>query len=124
MRENISLRDNLLGLVEEPFTEFRVLVPYSLVDRVLELGHILGAHEGLKKLMCRLNRSFFWPSMRRDAILFIAICSICEKFRSLRAQPRSPLHPVRVGYRGEILAIDLVGGKGPYQVRRVVTNIF
>ena len=50
--------------------------------------------------------------MRRDATLFIAICSTCEKCRSLRAQPRSPLHPVRVGYRGEILAIDLVGGKG------------
>ena len=49
MRENIYLRDNLLGLVEEPFTGFRVLVEYSLVDRVLELGHILGAMNDIKR---------------------------------------------------------------------------
>ena len=61
MRDNIYLRDNLLGLVEEPFTGFRVLVPYSLVDRILELGHILGARAGLKNLMCILNRSFSGP---------------------------------------------------------------
>ena len=116
MRENLFLRDNVLVLVEEPFSGFRVLVSHSLVHRVLELAHILGAHEGLMKLMCRLNRSFFWPTMRREASLFIATCSTCEKIRSLRAIPRSPLHPVRVGYLGEILAIDLLGGKGTLPV--------
>ena len=48
------------------------------------------AEEGWKKLMCRLNRSFFWPSMRRVASLFIATCATCEKFRSFRGHPRSP----------------------------------
>ena len=62
--------------------------------------------------MCPLNRSFFWPTMRRDASLFIANCSPCEKFRSLHPHPRSPMHTVRVGYRDEILAIDFVGGNG------------
>ena len=41
MRDNLFLRDNILGLVEDPFTGFRVLVPNSLVDRV----HNLGTHE-------------------------------------------------------------------------------
>ena len=51
MRDNLFIRDNVLGKVEEPFSGFRVLVPHSLVDRVMELAHILGAHEGLKKLV-------------------------------------------------------------------------
>ena len=74
MRENLFLRDNVLGLVEEPFSGFRVLVAHSLVDRVLELAHILGAHEGLKKLMCRLNRSFFGLP-----------CGVTLRFSSLHA---------------------------------------
>ena len=124
LRKDIYVRDNILGIVEEPFTGFRVLVPHALVDKVLELAHTLGAHEGLKKLMCRLNRSFFWPSMRRDASLFVAACPVCDKFRSLRSHPRSPLHPFRIGYRGDVLAIDLVGEKEPCPPRRMATSIY
>jgi transposase InsO family protein len=29
----------------------------------------------------------------------------------LRKTPKSPLHPIQVGFRGEILAMDLMGGK-------------
>ena len=81
------------------------------------------SHEGLKKLMCRLTRSVFWSSMRRDALLFIAACPTCDKFRSLRSLPSSPLHPVRIGYRGEVLAMDLVGEKGPRPLRRTETSM-
>ena len=49
--------------------------------------------------------------MKRDVDLYVVTCPVCDRFRSLHAKPRSPLHPVRVGFRGEILAIDLVGGK-------------
>ena len=48
--------------------------------------------------------------MKRDVKLFVNSCPVCDKFRGRRKTPRNPLHPVRVGARGEILAIDLVGG--------------
>ena len=49
--------------------------------------------------------------MKRDVKLFVNSCPVCDKFRGRRKNPRNPLHPIRVGARGEILAIDLVGGK-------------
>ena len=38
---NIYIRGNILGIVEEPYTGFKVLVPHSLVDKVLEIDHTL-----------------------------------------------------------------------------------
>ena len=108
---SVQIRENVLGLTDDPARSFRILVPPVLVDRVLECAHTLGAHEGAKKLLLRLTRSVFWPSMKRDVDLFVMTCPVCDRFRNLHAKPRSPLHPVRVGFRGEILAIDLVGGK-------------
>ena len=35
MRKNLFLRDNIIGLVAEPFSGFRVLVPHSILDPVL-----------------------------------------------------------------------------------------
>ena len=111
MRETPFLR-NIIGLVLEPFTDFRQLIVHSLADRVLVLAYILGYQDPLAKLICYLTRSFFWPSMRRAALLFVAACSMSGKFRSMHAYPGRPLHIVTEIYGGEILTIDLAGGNG------------
>ena len=88
---------------------------FNLRDNLL--GHVIATHASLNKLLIRLNRSFVLPSMRRDDLRFVATCCTFEKFRSLRAQPRSPLHLVYVGYRGELLPINLVEGEGTHPIR-------
>ena len=88
---------------------------FNLRDNLL--GHVIATHASLNKLLIRLNCSFVLPSMRRDDLRFVATCSTFEKFRSLRAQPRSPLHLVYVGYRGELLPINLVEGEGTHPIR-------
>ena len=69
------------------------------------------AHEGNKKLPFRICQSFYLPKMARDVKLFVITCSVCDKFKAQTRFPKFPLTPVRVGFRGEILAIDVVGGK-------------
>ena len=108
---SISIRENSLGLSDDHAKPLRILVRSSIVEQSLETAHTLGAHEGSKKLLLRVSRSFFWQSMKRDIDLFVMTCPVCDRFRRLHAKPRNTLHPVSVGFRGELLAIDLVGGK-------------
>ena len=74
-----------MGLLIEPFANFNRLIARSLADRVLEIAYIPGAQEALTKLICHLLCGFIWPSMRRDALLFIPACSMSGKFRSVHA---------------------------------------
>ena len=112
--DSLEIREEILGIVDsEDPNSFALAVPQSLVDELLSQFHegMGTAHEGAKKVLSRLNRSYFWPGMSRDVKLYVNSCPVCDKFRGHRKNPRNPLHPIRVGARGEILAIDLVGGK-------------
>ena len=111
MLPDFQIRDGILCLIDPPLGNFQILFPHALLVRILELAHTVRAHEGLKKLILRLSRSFFWPNMRRDIMLYVSTCSVCDRFHLRRSYSRNPLHSVRVGFPGEILALDLVGGK-------------
>ena len=108
----LEIRNGVLGCTDsDSHVSFRICVPYTLVDRVLEKVHDNMAHEGAKKVVLRLVRSFYWPTLARDTKLFVSTCPVCDRFKIQARSPRSPLHPVRVGARGEILALDFVGGR-------------
>ena len=42
--------------------------------------------------------------------LYIACCPVCEKFIRLNQTPRAGLRSIKVGGRGDCLAMDIVGG--------------
>ncbi|KAF0153184.1 MAG: hypothetical protein FD188_3384, partial [Ignavibacteria bacterium] len=110
--DNLQIRENVLGIFDpETLVSFRILVPHSLVEQVIESIHDNLSHEGAKKVILRTSRSYFWPSLTKDIKLFVSTCPVCDRFKIQSKTPKSPLHPVRVGSRGEILAIDVVGGK-------------
>ena len=124
MLPSIPIIENSLGLSDDPAKPFRILVRSSLLEQILETAHVLGAHDGSKKLFIRVSRSFFWPSMKPDIDLFVMTFPVCDRFRSLHAKPLNTLHPFRVGLRGDPLAIDLVAEKMRSQALRAITAIF
>ena len=55
LRKHIYVGDKILGVVDEPFTGFPLLIPHVLVDKVIELGHTLAGHKGLKRRISLLT---------------------------------------------------------------------
>ena len=110
--KNIEIRNEILGLTDvETNTSFRIVVARKLTEKVIEQMHENTAHERTNKLLFRICQSFYWTRMGRDIKLFIIACPVCDKFKAQTRIPKFPLTPVRVGFRGETLAIDVVGGK-------------
>ena len=114
--ENLEIRQELLGIKDPNANSFRILVPRELIESVITSVHNNMIHEGATKVLLRASRSFFWPSMVKDIKLFISTCSICDRFKTQVRMPKNTLSPVKVGFRGEILAIDVIGGKGTLPV--------
>ena len=47
--------------------------------------------------------------MAKDIKLFVSTCSIGDRFKTQLRIPQNTLSPVKVGFRGEILTIDVIG---------------
>ena len=111
--DRIADVDEMLVLREEIDGTNRVIVPTSLIGEVIDEAHQwLGtAHEGVKKVLERLVHSYYWPGMKRDVQLHLATCPPCEKFDSSSKRQRGKLNPIPTNDRGDILAIDVFGGK-------------
>ena len=109
---SLELRSHILGIADlDTRNMFRIVVPSELVESVIDAAHRSMAHEGAKKVLLRISRTFYWHSMRKDVKLFVASCPVCDRYKKVGRAPKNPLHPVRVGFRGETLAMDILGGK-------------
>ena len=109
-----KIEEDVILIRDEDGSElFRVLVPETLRDQLVDFFHAgpMGAHEGHKKVCARVSAHYFWPLMRKDIRLRCAQCEVCERFRSPGRAPRSPLRPLKTGFRGQLVALDVVGGK-------------
>ena len=110
--------DCILICDEDGTLFFKMLVPISLRSRVIDFFHAgpMGSHEGHKKVCARVSTHHYWPFMKRDIRLRCARCDACEAFRSPGRAPRSPLQPLRTGFRGQMVALDVVGGGRVFQI--------
>ena len=90
----------------------RILVPKSMVTLIIRYFHEgpLSAHDAFQRTYAKIAQQYFWLYMKRDISLYVAACDVCIKFRRLAREPRGSLHPIHVGFRNEIVALDCVGG--------------
>ena len=91
----------------------RVLIPQSLVTDVIRYVHEgpFSAQDSFQRTYAKVAQQFFWLFIKRDIALYVAACSVCIKFRRCARGPRASLHPIHVGFRNEIVALDCMGGK-------------
>ena len=103
--------ENDLLQISDPLLPTRILVPESMVDRVLEFAHAGpdAAHLGYKRLRDKVSRLYFWPSLRFDTRIYVSACPVCDSFRNAPSKSHDPLGSIPVGEKNQIVTLDHVG---------------
>ncbi|GBG81425.1 hypothetical protein CBR_g32102 [Chara braunii] len=87
----------------------RMCVPNSESLRSLFLGECLDAtdHFGYKKTAANLLQRFWWPTMMRDAQLYVETCQVCQRDKPRTQAPLGLPKPLPIPERpGESLSMD------------------
>jgi hypothetical protein len=110
--EVLVLRDGEIG------SQVRIVLPTELIDTVLAAAHAEdpATHEGATKILGRLLPFYYWPFMRRDIKLYVNSCPNCDPFKKF-PRKKSPLGHIPESDRGDLVAIDVFGGKEALQVK-------
>ncbi|GBG59494.1 hypothetical protein CBR_g38519 [Chara braunii] len=86
-------------------------VPNSESLRSLFLGecHDATGHFGYKKTAANLLQRFWWPTMMRDAQLYVETCQVCQRDKPRTQAPLGLLKPLPIPERpGESLSMDFM----------------
>ncbi|GBG87997.1 hypothetical protein CBR_g46368 [Chara braunii] len=86
-------------------------VPNRESLRSLFLGecHNATGHFGYKKTTTNLLQQFWWPTMMRDAKLYVETCQICQRDKPRTQAPLGLLKPLPIPERpGESLSMDFM----------------
>ncbi|GBG76409.1 hypothetical protein CBR_g22157 [Chara braunii] len=89
----------------------RLCVPNSESLRSLFLGecHDATDHFGYKKTAANLLHRFWWPTMMRDAQLYVETCQVCQRDKPHTQAPLGLLKPLPIPERpGESMSIDFM----------------
>ncbi|GBG85619.1 hypothetical protein CBR_g40347 [Chara braunii] len=89
----------------------RLCVPNSESLRSLFLGesHDATGHFGYKKTTTNLLQRFWWPTMMRDAQLYVETCQVCQRDKPRTQAPLGLLKPLPIPERaGESLSMDFM----------------
>jgi len=111
MNQVLVMRDGEAG------SQCRIVLPTELIDTVLAAAHNENpaTHEGATKILGRLLPFYYWPFMRRDIKLYVNSCPNCDPFKKF-PRKQSPLGHIPASDRGDLVAIDVFGGKEALKV--------
>ncbi|GBG80010.1 hypothetical protein CBR_g30271 [Chara braunii] len=101
--------NDLLFLEKSGFK--RLCVPNRESLRSLFLGecHDATRHFGYKKTAANLLQQFWWPTLMRDAKLYVETCQVCERDKPRTQAPLGLLKPLTIPERpGESLSMDFM----------------
>ncbi|MCO5546811.1 hypothetical protein L7F22_000247 [Adiantum nelumboides] len=57
---------------------------------------LVGGHRGINNTLEKLERSFFWPKLRKDVYNYVQKCQVCQKVKSLYQNPARLLQPLPI----------------------------
>ena len=91
--------------------EHQLVIPASLVDRVIGLNHdpVTAGHPGRNRTLDILCLRFYWPGMRRNVEAYVQKCHTCQQtkprheFRAPMGEVTEPTTPF------EVTAMDVLG---------------
>lgn len=102
LRDQLSVVDGLL------FQGEKIIVPPSLRDKVIQIGH--ETHQGISRTTSFIKELYWWPHIAENIKNVIQHCTVCHSTdKPAKASP-APLQPVAFPSRSWTkLAIDIVG---------------
>ena len=72
--------------------------------------HPTAAHLGINKTIHRLADWYYWPGMRRDALLYVSRCRVCAAFKVDNKQPAGTMGVMKkVCYPFQMVSVDFLG---------------
>ena len=89
----------------------QVVVPKHLQEIMCYLHHNLplSAHQGAKRALAALTRSYYWPGIRTFVRKFVKCCSCCTRRKENRKE-NAGLSIAQLAKRsGQIIQIDIYG---------------
>lgn len=98
------------GLLEE--ASWRLVVPKDLRPQALVECHDnpLAGHQGVLKTYKRMQRTYYWPKMRKDVATYVAKCTICQQTKYDQQLPAGVMGRRRaVDSPWQMIAADLIG---------------
>ena len=97
--------------VDEIVETRRIYVPPTLRRFVLVTHHNLQmhGHQGGPRLKKMIGRSYYWPTLAKDAERHVASCLKCAKRKTVRLKGQGLIEPALATRPWEVVGIDLVG---------------
>ena len=86
----------------------RVVVPPKLTQELVRAIHAEIGHQGMDKTMSRLQESYRWRGMGREAFGEVKNCALCSLYNSKRRYPPATAMPIPTS-PNELVALDLIG---------------
>ena len=96
-KQLLFYRSNLGGLDTDE-SDHALVVPRSLRDKILFLGHshLYGGHLGISKTRWRIRKHFYWPGVNEDISNYIKSCPECQLTANVNINDRAKLVKVPV----------------------------
>ena len=57
---------------------------------------LVGGHQGINNTLEKLERSFYWPKLRKDVYNYVQKCQVCQKVKSTHQKPAGLLRPLPI----------------------------
>jgi hypothetical protein len=102
--EDGVLRRNRLDVQEEVVSQ-QIVVPRTLVQRVVRCIHDLG-HFGVARTIRAIQDSYYWPRLRVDVRDFIANCPVCLPRKGPKVMGSKVFPPVQFGAPLDCIVMD------------------
>lgn len=94
-----------------PRNNGRLYVPISLREEALRTVHdtLLAGHQGIRRTLDLLQRSYWWPTMRQDVQSYVSTCETCARSKPDSGRPSGFLLPLPIPDRPwQALSMDFI----------------
>nr|ABF96299.1 retrotransposon protein, putative, Ty3-gypsy subclass, expressed [Oryza sativa Japonica Group] len=93
----------------------RICVPDNkdLKDAVLKEAHdtLYSIHPGSTKMYQDLKERFWWASMKREIVEYVAVCDVCQRVKAEHQKPAGLLQPLKIPeWKWEEIGMDFITG--------------
>jgi transposase InsO family protein len=80
------------------FKGTRVVLPEALRDKCLQQAHDspVGGHKGVTKTLELMQRTYWWPTVRKDVIQYVTTCASCQRNKARNVKSGGLLQPLQV----------------------------
>jgi transposase InsO family protein len=109
--DGLRREDGLLWTKDTP-SRFYVPADRELQAKLLYEAHDAptGGHLGERKTLHKMQRSCYWPGMRKDVEDYVRGCVVCAAVKPSQQMPAGLLQPLPIPHRPwDVISIDFVG---------------